>query len=102
MSEVKAIETLDTTLGALDPAERARVLDWAQKKFGGPYIPTVAHHPVPTPPAGHGAPAPKAPKAKASKKSKTMLSPDKNLNLNPAGKVSAAQFAADKSPTNVK
>lgn len=39
---------------------------------------------------------------KAAKKPKTILSMDKNLNLNPAGKPSAAQFAAGKSPTNVK
>jgi hypothetical protein len=106
MSEVKAIETIDTALGALDPAERERVLEWAQKKFGGPFIPTVAHHPVSpsAQPVAH-APAASAPKAKpkaVTKKSKTILSMDKNLNLNPSGKASAAQFAADKSPTNVK
>lgn len=106
MSEVKAIEAIDTALGALDAAERARVLDWAQKKFGEPIIPTVAHHPIPPPaqPAVQGAPAASAPKAKpkvATKKSKTILSMDKSLNLNPPGKTSATQFATDKSPSNV-
>lgn len=104
MSEVKAIEAIDTALGALDPAERERVLEWAQKKFGGPYIPTVAHHPVPTQPASHAAPASGTTKtkAKATKKAKTILSMDKSLNLNPPGKQPAAQFAAEKSPTNAK
>lgn len=103
MSEVKAIEAIDTALGALDPAERERVLDWAQKKFGGPIIPTVAHHPVPLPPTAHAAsakPAASAPKAKGTKKSKTIISMDKSLNLSPPGKVSAVLFATEKSPSN--
>jgi hypothetical protein len=101
MSEVKAIETLDKTLGTLDPDERARVLGWAQQKYGtlkGGPGPALSHvHPATAP-----APAATA-RAKGSKKpAKTVLSMDKSLNLSPSGKESAAQFGEKKSPSNVK
>jgi hypothetical protein len=41
-------------------------------------------------------------KAKRSRKAKTMISMDKNLDLAPHGKTSAVQFANEKSPSNVK
>jgi len=99
LSEVKAIETLDNALAALGPEERARVLAWAQLKYGAP-----AQITPPIPPSAMTAPVNankinNAAKAKTSKK--TIISMDKNLNLSPAGKPSAEQFAADKSPTNV-
>lgn len=40
-------------------------------------------------------------KGKASKKSKTIISMDKSLNLSPPGKPSAVDFATSKAPTNV-
>lgn len=99
MSEVKAIEAVDNALGALDPEERARVLAWAHLKYGAPTKVGAGAQQQPVAPVS--APANTA-KAKASKKSKTIISMDKNLNLSPPGKASAVQFAAHKSPTNVK
>lgn len=101
MSEVKAIETIDNTLSALAPDERARVLGWAQQKFGSSaQINPTTHHsataqPNPTTPANST-----NVRAKTSKKVKTIISMDKSLNLSPSGKVSAVQFATGKSPTN--
>jgi hypothetical protein len=110
MSEVKAIEAVDVALGALEAEERARVLGWALAKYGAAaqIVPT-AHKPAASakpvesaPPGNAGMSTAKAKTSKASKKSKTIISMDKNLNLSPSGKKSAAQFAAEKSPTNVK
>jgi hypothetical protein len=41
-------------------------------------------------------------KQRPSKKGKSVISMDKNLNLSPKGKKSAAQFAAEKKPANAK
>ncbi|REF84126.1 hypothetical protein DES32_2971 [Methylovirgula ligni] len=107
MSEVKAIEAVDNALGALDADERARVLAWAQLKYGVPaQINTTTPQPTPAqpPPPAAYPPAntsPNTTKVKASKKAKTIISMDKTLNLSPAGKTSASQFASEKSPTNV-
>lgn len=102
MSEVKAIEAVDTALGALDADERSRVLGWAQMKFGVPA--KIAVGPQNEPPAQAAAPASEppatAPKPKTSKKSKSVISMDKSLNLIPQGKVSAVQFATEKMPSN--
>lgn len=106
MSEVKAIEAVDNALGALDAEERARVLGWAQLKYGAPaqIIPT-AHQPAPAKPVAESTPlrsgGTSTAKAKTSKKSKTVISMDKNLNLSPSGKASAVQFATEKAPTSV-
>jgi len=104
MSEVKAIEAIDNALSALDPDECARVLAWAQLKYGAAArINPATDQPAPTPPT---APAPaNAPinraKVKSSKKAKTIISMDKSLNLSPPDTVSAVQFATEKSPTTV-
>jgi hypothetical protein len=104
MSEVKAIETVDTALAGLKPDERARVLGWAQLKYGAPaQINPANPQPAPaqhTPPAPPNTPS-NTPRPRGSKKAKTIISMDKNLNLSPSGKVSAVQFATEKSPTNV-
>jgi hypothetical protein len=103
MSEVKAIEAVDNALGALDQEERARVLGWAQLKYGAPAKIGVGAPQQPSAPPAASANAPaNTTKAKGSKKSKTIISMDKNLNLTPPGKTSAMQFAAEKSPTNTK
>lgn len=104
MNEVKAIEAVANALDPLDPEERARVLGWAQLKYGVPAQVGFAHQspakPVATPAAT--SPAPGAAKAKTPKKTKTILSMDKGLNLSPAGKVSAVDFATEKVPANGK
>jgi hypothetical protein len=106
LSEVKAIEIIDNALAALGPEERARVLAWAHSKYGAP---AQINSATDQPPLAQATPAIPAAadkssntsKPKTSKKTKTVISMDKNLNLNPAGKPSAVQFATDKSPTNV-
>jgi hypothetical protein len=104
MSEIKALQVIDDALGALEPAERVRVLSWAQQKYGtSGQVNTSTSQQAPAP--AQSVPLAKTPvngtKAKASKKSKTIISMDKNLNLNPAGKTSAVQFATEKSPSTV-
>jgi hypothetical protein len=96
MSEIKAIEMVDNALVNLSPDERARVLGWAQLKYGTSLQQnSLAHAPV--------APmtAPKPPKSKGSKKAKTLISMDKSLNFNPPNATSATVFAAEKAPSNV-
>ena len=104
MSEVKAIEAVDNALAALDPDERGRVLGWAQLKYGAPAQINPANPQSgatqPTPPARPNTQI-KTAKPKGSKKAKPIISMDKTLNLSPSGKVSAVQFATEKSPTNV-
>jgi hypothetical protein len=70
-----------------------------QSKFGGkaPAVQhqsggaTLAQNPSVTPP-----------KAKTTKKAKTIISMDKTLNLSPQGKQSAVQFATAKAPSNAR
>jgi hypothetical protein len=102
MSEVKAIEAVDNALSDLDPDERTRVLGWAQLKYG---TPAQINPAIPQPaPAQHTPPARSNTQINTAKpkgkKAKTIISMDKNLNLSPPGKVSAVQFATEKSPTN--
>jgi hypothetical protein len=102
MSEVKAIEAVDNALGALNPDERARVLGWAQLKYGAAaQINPATHQPAPTQPIPSAAKPINSGKTKGSKKIKTIMSMDKSLNLSPPDKVSAVQFATEKSPTNL-
>lgn len=98
MSEGEAIKAIEDALDPLQADERSRVLAWVHLKYGGVPIPAAA--PAATPAAPMAAPA--ATKAKATKKAKTIIAMDKTLNLIPAGKQSAMDFAAEKAPTNVK
>lgn len=108
MSEVKAIEAIDNALSGLDPDERSRVLGWAQAKYGTPAkitqeTPAALVAPAPAQPV-EAPPPPKAKSAsngKSTKKTKSIISMDKSLNLSPAGKTSAMQFGSEKSPSNV-
>lgn len=102
MSEVKAIEAVDNALGALDQEERARVLGWAQLKYGAPAKIGAAPQQPPAQPAAPANAPTNIAKVKGSKKPKIIISMDKNLNLSPQGKASAVQFAAEKLPTNTK
>jgi hypothetical protein len=98
MSEVKAIEAVDNALGGLSPEERVRVLSWAQLKYGASAKNgSTAQQQQPAQLTVTAKPQPKT-----SKKSKTVISMDKSLNLSPPGKTSATEFAAEKSPTNLK
>jgi hypothetical protein len=71
-------------------------------KYGGstaPSTPIVPPQPASnTPKIGKK----KAAAAKSSKKTKSIIAMDKSLNLTPSGKKSAAQFATEKAPANVK
>jgi hypothetical protein len=106
MNEIKAIEAVDTALSNLDPDARLRVLGWAQLKYGSQTagkppneqaqpLRNSAQAPPLTSKAGGLA------KAKAAKKTKTIISMDKSLNLSPQGKSSAVQFATQKAPASV-
>ncbi|GLQ58059.1 hypothetical protein [Devosia nitrariae] len=106
MSEIEALQAIDTALSGLAPDERSRVLGWAQAKYGAPVQNTpvgTANH-APAQPAAAPLAAPKTKSAsngKSSRKSKSIISMDKSLNLSPSGKQSAVQFGGEKSPSNV-
>jgi hypothetical protein len=60
-----------------------------------------AAQPVKPAPSSNVAPKP-ASKPKSAKKGKSVMALDKSLNLSPSGKQSAADFANEKAPANVK
>lgn len=103
MGEIDAMKVVDDALTKLDDDARGRVLSWASSKFGKKLTPSDDQSQV-----SNGAPHPAkaakaaAKKAKNSKKMKSIISMDKSLNLSPSGKISATEFASEKSPTNVK
>jgi hypothetical protein len=102
MGEIEAIKTVSEVLETLNAEERARVLNWAQAKFGGgPEAATPAATSPPQATVASGR-RPRSATARPPKKAKTVISMDKNPNLSPQGKPSAAQFAAEKAPSNVK
>lgn len=102
MGEINAIATVAAALEPLNVAERQRVLNWAQGKYGGAVSHVGSQGSLQQQPSANALPSPSSAKAKPSKKSKTVLSMDKNLNLNPAGKPSALDFASQKSPKSLK
>lgn len=101
MNEIKAIEAIDTALNQLAPEERTRVLMWAQAKYGAPVQSTtsegaaVNYSPV-EPTAVNKIKS----NGRPSKRSKSIISMDKSLNLTPSGKQSAVQFGSEKAPRN--
>ncbi|MEA2994449.1 MAG: hypothetical protein QOD40_3369 [Alphaproteobacteria bacterium] len=103
MGEIEALKAIADAFEKLEADERARVLAWAQSKYGG--APATIVKPAPQVNTAHQTPgaAPIIPsKAKSSKKAKSVISMDKTLNLSPQGKQSAAQFAQVKAPSNVR
>jgi hypothetical protein len=103
MDEIEAMKTISEKLEKLSEPERVRVMTWAVAKYAsGQAMPTPAAQPTvvqqPAPKA-QGAAKP-IQKAKAGKKSKSIISMDKSLNLSPPGKQSGTDFAAEKAPTN--
>lgn len=106
MNEIEALQAIDTALSALGPDERTRVLGWAQAKYGTPIEITLASNASPT--LAHPAATSLAisktksgSNGKSSKRSKSIISMDKSLNLSPPSKQSAVQFGGEKSPGNV-
>jgi hypothetical protein len=97
MDEIDAMKAVGNALEPLDLSARGRVLAWAHAKFGNG-VPQVA---LPAPNALGAGAATGSVKSKTSKKSKTVISMDKTLNLAPQGKPSAAAFAEEKKPSNV-
>lgn len=106
MEEIEAMKAIAEKLEKLSDEERGRVLSWASSKYGaGLPLPSAipsasatketAAPPVQRPNSGKS-----APKAKSSKKSKSIISMDKSLNLAPSGKKSAVDFATEKAPSN--
>jgi hypothetical protein len=102
MDELDALKVISDRLEKLSADERARVLTWLNAKYSGtPHATVTPPVAVPAPSAAAGSKKGKAP-PKAAKKPKSIIALDKSLNLSPSGKKSAAQFAAEKSPSNVK
>ena len=101
MDELEALKQIDEALSALDDAAKVRVLSWANQKFASGSLPTATI----SMPSGTPKPAPKSndeKAAKGSKKPKSILAVDKNINLFPKYKPSAVEFASEKSPSNAK
>jgi uncharacterized protein YdeI (YjbR/CyaY-like superfamily) len=102
MNEVDAIKAISDAFEKLDAKEQARVLNWAQSKYGSTTpaaAPPVSQPQTNAPQKATNPALPAQPKA--LKKGKTVISMDKSLNLSPKGKDSAVQFANAKSPSNV-
>lgn len=101
MSEIDAMKAVDDALNKLDEDARGRVLTWAYSKFGknSNDSASTTHKPNAEQVLA-SAPKITAKKTSSSKKSKSVIAMDKSLNLSPAGKMSAIDFAANKSPTN--
>lgn len=102
MDELDALKVISERLEKLSADERGRVLTWLNAKYSGaPHAPIAPRAPAAAP---SGAVGPKKGRTtpKAVKKAKSIIALDKTLNLSPSGKKSAAQFAAEKSPSNVK
>jgi hypothetical protein len=100
MNEIETIKLISDAFETLQAEERVRVLGWAQAKYGGSRV-------SPLPPQGDVQSRPNnsrdaLPKARASKKAKTIMSMDKSLDLSPKGKQTASEFAKAKSPSNAK
>ncbi|WP_308516075.1 hypothetical protein [Sphingomonas flavescens] len=103
MDELDALKAISEKLEKLSTDERDRVLAWLNAKFGsgaGTAVhPSMSSNPTSSPTS--------APKSKSIQKSgkrpkiKSIISMDKSLNLSPSGKKSAAQFASEKTPSNV-
>ena len=107
MDEIEAMKAIAEKMEKLSDAERGRVISWATSKYGLPSGGAVppASSSAPVAPqssvrVSKGASSTTAPK-KGSKKAKSIIAMDKSLNLSPAGKVSAADFASGKAPQNV-
>jgi hypothetical protein len=103
MDELDALKAVSERLEKLSPDERGRVLAWLNAKYLGAQNPVPASTVVPTasPPAASSKKAATTSKL-SKKKAKSIIAMDKSLNLSPSGKKSAAQFAAEKDPSNVK
>jgi len=99
MNELDAMKTVANKLDKLSADELQRVLAWVAAKYGGAAAigaALVSPEPKPAP----AAVSTKLPNKKGGKKSKLIISMDKSLNLSPSGKKSAAEFAAEKQPSN--
>jgi hypothetical protein len=106
MDEIEAIKAISDKLEKLSAEERSRVMAWAIAKYASEHVAS----PAVTPPSNQANVQPATPhkaskssaKPKAGKKTKSVISMDKSLNLNPSGKPSATKFASEKAPANVK
>ena len=112
MDEIETIKAIVESFAKLSAEECGRVLAWANSKYGNGFVPAAAPA-KPDDPGGQssfgtdvkkGSTAKSAApsKTKTTKKAKTFISMDKTLNLSPSGKKSAALFAGEKAPANVK
>lgn len=92
MEEIEAIKVISEKLEKLSEEERARVLAWANAKYGGKSSASASQvHSTPTTSSAKSANVSKQTggKAKGPKKAKSVITMDKTLNLSPSGKPSA-------------
>ncbi|MGQ0661962.1 hypothetical protein [Sphingosinicella sp.] len=100
MNELDAMKTIAEKLDKLSADELQRVLAWVGAKYGSGAPAIGSSPPAPASKPATAAPPTKSSAKKTSKKSKSIISMDKTLNLSPSGKKSAVQFATEKKPSN--
>jgi hypothetical protein len=103
MDELDALKAISERLEKLSADERIRVLAWLNAK----YVPGATTSAPLTHSTGAVSESKLPPKGRSNQKTakkpkaKSIIAMDKTLNLSPSGKKSAAQFASEKSPSNV-
>lgn len=105
LTEGEAIKLIDDALSGLDQGARSRILQWANGKYLSDDSDTTAKIIRPTtvkPSRSSALPKRATEKKSVSKKQKGSFKVDKNLNLNPNGKLSAKVFATQKAASNQK
>lgn len=99
MDELDTMKTISDKLDGLSDDAQQRVLAWVAAKYGGPAPSDKTSLPAPAPATVMSQ---KTSTKKPSKKAKSIISMDKNLNFSPSGKTSAVEFAAEKEPSSSK
>jgi hypothetical protein len=103
MDEIDAMKAIDAALTSLSEDTKQRVLTWANSKFNkhSPALnPSVAKSATSSEAPSNASSTKKSNGSKASKKSKSVIYIDKQLNLIPNGKESATEFTTKKNPKN--
>jgi hypothetical protein len=102
MTEGEAFKLIDDALSALEPDAQARILAWANTKFGSSAVSGPSSRPSATPAVARvKAPSKNKNGPSGTKRSKTTLKIDKTIDLFPTDKQSATEFAAEKAPSSI-
>ncbi|WP_326913873.1 hypothetical protein [Sphingopyxis chilensis] len=103
MDEIDAMKAIDAALASLPEDAKQRVLTWANSKFNKQspaQNPSAAKPATPSEAPPKHSSGKKSGSPKPSKKAKSVISIDKQLNLMPNGKESAIDFSNKKNPKN--